>query len=170
MTFDDLDLGDRHDQGGKQHKVPPAKGHQAKALRDLTQRWGQKHAKRTDEVARDLGSSVAASEHLLHRLAATSTVVSEMLGRAQLQLAERLERFVDDPKALLVVAKSLREVTTTQSSTLRSVQELLSAAATVGAQRKLVDSHAKRTWHEDVGGPSFPHARRDPSTRAPASN
>jgi hypothetical protein len=144
-----------------------------KALQHLSQRWGQKHAERVAELARELAAGspdAGADERLIHRLAATSTAVSEMLGRAQLQLAERLERFVDDPKALLVVAKSLREVTTTQASTLRSLQELLTAAATVRSQRRLVDSHAKRTWHEDIGGAHLPHDRRSPSTRAPASN
>jgi hypothetical protein len=146
---------------------------QRKAMQALSARWGEEHLKRIDELAKELSTGTpdaGADERLIHRLAATSTAVSEMLGRAQLQLAERLERFVDDPKALLIVAKSLREVTTTQSSTLRSVEELLAAAATVRAQRRLVDSHAKRSWHEDVGGGSLPHTRRDPSTRHPASN
>jgi hypothetical protein len=146
---------------------------QRKAIHDLSQRWGQKHAERVDELARELSAGspgAGADEKVVQRLAASSTAVAEVLHRAQLQLAERLERFVDDPKALLVVAKSLREVTSTQSSTLRSVQELLSAAGTVRAQRRLVDYHAKQTWHEDVGGGSIPHARRDPHARPPASN
>lgn len=156
-------------------KQAPSQGQrdQRKALHALSQRWGEKHAARVAELGRELGlgtSDIGADGRLVNQLAATSAAVAEMLGRAQLQLAERLERFVDDPKALLIVAKSLREVTTTQTSTLRSVQELLSAAATLRAQRRLVDSHAKRTWHEDVGGGSFPQARRDPSTRSPASN
>jgi hypothetical protein len=151
----------------------PQQQSQRKALRALSARWGETHSKRVDELARELctGSPDAGSdERLIHRLAATSTAVSEMLGRAQLQLAERLERFVDNPKALLIVAKSLREVTSTQSSTLRSVQELLSAAATVRAQRRMVDHHAKRTWHEDIGGASLPPARRSPPARAETAN
>jgi hypothetical protein len=146
---------------------------QRKALHALSQRWGQKHADRVAELAQELGAGspdAGADEQLIHRLAATSAAVSEILCRAQLQLAERLERFVDEPKALLIVARSLREVTTTQIATMRSVQELLSAAGTLRAQRRLVDQHARRTWHEDVGGASHPHARRDPSTGAPASN
>jgi hypothetical protein len=146
---------------------------QRQAIHELSQRWGQKHAARVDELARELSAGspdAGADEKIVQRLAASSTAVAEVLHRAQLQLAERLERFVDDPKTFLMLAKSLQALTTTQSSTMRSVQELLSAAATVRAQRRLVDSHAKRTWHEDVGGGSFRHARRDPSTRHPASN
>jgi len=144
-----------------------------RAMHKLSERWGEKHALRVEALAKQLATSdpdVRADEQLIHRLAATSTAVSEMLGRAQLQLAERLEHFVDEPKALLIVARSLREVTTTQTATMRSIQELLSAAGTLRAQRRLVHQHARRTWHEDVGGAPLPHARRDPSTRAPASN
>jgi hypothetical protein len=146
---------------------------QRKAIHELSQRWGQKHAERVDALARELGAGspdAGADEKIVQRLAASSTAVAEVLHRAQLQLAERLERFFDDPKNFLMLAKSLQALTTTQSSTMRSVQELLSAAATVRAQRKIVDSHAKRPWHEDVGGAPLPHARRDLSTRHPASN
>lgn len=113
--------------GEKAERMAAAKQKgQRAALHALSQRWGEQHAQRVTELSRELGTDsldAGADERLIHRLAATSTAVSEMLGRAQLQLAERLERFVDDPKALLVVARSLREVTTTQAATMRSIQE-----------------------------------------------
>ena len=143
------------------------------ALQALSSRWGDRHRKRVDALTKELGSDspdAGADEQAIYRLAATCAAVCEQLGRAQLQLGERIERLVDEHKALLVVAKAMREVTSVQRSTLRSVQELLSAAATVRAQRKLVDSHAKRTWHEDVGGASQPPPRRSPSARPEAAN
>jgi hypothetical protein len=154
------------------HRRPNERS-QRDAIRKLSARWGTAHKKRVEELVQELlatAPDAQTDEILVFRLAASGTAVAEKVSRAQLQLAERLECLVDQPKLFLALAKSLQMLTVTQNATTRSVQELLSAAATVRAQRRLVDHHAKRTWHADIGGAPQPPTRRGPSMRPETAN
>lgn len=148
---------------------------QQKTLRGLSARWGKEHAQRVDVLTKELlsvSTDAPADETMLLRTAATTSAVSEILGRAQLQLATRVEQLLDQPKLLVAVARSLKEVTAVQAASTRSFQELLEAAATMRAQRSIARAHAKKekTWHEQVGGAAFDSSRRDSAGRHPAAN
>ena len=160
----------RNDNNARRDKSPETP---RQAVAELSERWGERHAARVRELTDELALTdpeALADERLVQRLAANSAAVSEILGRAQLQLAERLERFVDAPKSFLALARSLKEVTTTQNSTMRTVQELLSALSTVRTQRAVTARYTRgESWHEHVGG-GFLQARRDPANGHPTAN
>jgi hypothetical protein len=158
---------------GETHEDKSAAKAQRQALRELSRRWGKEHRDRVDALTRELlaaAPDAPSDEVMLLRTAATTSAVSEVLSRAQLQLASRLEQFVDNPKLLLTLARALREVTAIQSASAKSFQQLLEAAGTMRAQRAIVRTHKKNeVWHAQVGG-ALDSSRRDSSGRHPSSN
>lgn len=171
-TPPELELPDLLTDSEDRNERKKLKQTERESFRKITEKWGEGHAARvsalTDELINDSASS-GSKEHLIQRLAANSAAVAEIVGRAQLQLAERMERFVDNSKLFLALARSLKEATAVQSSTMRSVQELLSAAATIRSQRVINEEHNSRSWHEDTGG-GFASARRNSTDRHSQAN
>jgi hypothetical protein len=117
---------------------PPAGG--KLAMEKLEHAWRVHHAdlvdKLHDELRKD-SPGAKADEKLVLRLAAHDAAIGELLGDLQLQLARRIEAFIDQPKTAVVIARALHEVTGCRNAAARRAQELLLAAGTIRAQRRI---------------------------------
>lgn len=155
-------------------QVDPDQAKKARAeLRRTGDRWGVEHAARVAALTEDLVDGIQDAtppEQTLLKLAAGTTAVAESLQRSQLQLAERLERLVDAPQLLVAVAKGMAETTRIHGATTRNASELLQAAGTLRAQRRLVDQRERKSWHADVRGAALGQTGRDSVGRPAAAN
>jgi hypothetical protein len=82
-----------------------------------------------------------ADERLLHRLVADEMVVLAALDDARHQLAARLPLLVDDPRLLIAVGKSLREIIAMTNAIGRRVESVLATASTLRASRRMFSTH-----------------------------
>jgi hypothetical protein len=104
----------------------------------------QKLAREAEELLESQCVGSGAEEKLLSRLAAHEVAFAQLVGTAQVLLARKL-RDVGDARSALQLAKVLREVTAVRNTVTRRGQELLTAAAALGAQRRLTGVLERRS-------------------------
>jgi hypothetical protein len=111
-----------------------------KTLDDLFARWQQSHDDRTREIetALEVGGSTP-DERFLSAVAAHELALAESLAKAQVGLAGRVCALLDNTKVATQLARALAEVTACRNASTRRAEEVLQAAGTLRAQRRLAN-------------------------------
>jgi len=93
------------------------------------------------------GQDVTAPERVLIDMVAAELPVHGTLVEAEAQLATRLETLLlnDDIKLVAVLARAMRQVSLVSHAVGRRVEQVLSTAVALKAQRRLTELHRKGT-------------------------
>lgn len=116
------------------------------AIAALSRRWQKEHDRHARKRERALVKDAVgarADERIVLSAAAKDFTLADSLWRSQVQLASRIEAFVDKPKLALELARALREVTACRGATTARAEQLVLAASTMRAQRKLANPETK---------------------------
>jgi len=126
---------------------PPTSVEAGDSVAKLTASWQRAHDARTKEIRAELTKQhpdSQATEVLLHSLVAHDIALTETLGRAENQLAQRLAVLPDRPAIALALARTLRQVVAAREGASRRVQALLETTGVLRGQRKLAEKPALR--------------------------
>lgn len=110
------------------------------ALAALSKRWRREHeraARRQQKALLADAPAASAAERTVIGAAAKDLALAETLWRSQVELASRVNALIDSPKAVLLLARALREVTACRSAATTRAEQLLLAVGTLAAQRQL---------------------------------
>lgn len=116
------------------------------AIAALSKRWQKSHerdARKREKALLKDAPGARADERAILAAAARDLSLGEDLMRAQAQLCARMNALIDSPKAVLTLAKALREVIACRSATTSRAEQLLLAASTVRVQRRLANIENK---------------------------
>lgn len=112
------------------------------AVARLCAKWQRAHIKRTKQIEELLlkeRPKAAADERLVLGLVAHDVALAEILGRTEVQIAERVLALVNDVKVAVALAKTLREVTACRTAASGRVEQLLQTAGVLRGQRQLAE-------------------------------
>lgn len=79
----------------------------------------------------------AADEHLLHELVADEVAIFSAVTSVRMQVAARLPALVEEPRLMLLLTKSLRDLTALSNAIVRRVEGALGTCSTLRASRRL---------------------------------
>lgn len=77
-------------------------------------------------------------EQLLHQLVSEEIAIASALLEAEVQLSERLLLLIDNPKLLVHITKSLKDVVHLRNSVTRRIEGALGVASNLRAQRRFI--------------------------------
>jgi hypothetical protein len=83
----------------------------------------------------------AADEHLLHELVADEIALCVAVADVRRQVLTRLPALVEEPRLMLMMTKSLRDLTLLSNAMVRRVEGALSTASTLRASRRMFAIH-----------------------------
>lgn len=112
----------------------------------LSKKWRREHERATRRQVKALiadAPNPSANERVALTAAAKDLVLGETLWRSQVELASRINVLLDNPKLVLLLAKTLREVTACRNSATSRAEQLLLAVGTLRAQRRLTNPEGK---------------------------
>lgn len=102
--------------------------------------------KRVSELLLAENRKSTSIERLLVEVIAQEMPLVAVLEKAKADVAARLLPNIDNPKAVLHVAKVLREIVATSNAVTKRVEHLLGSLATLRSQQRLLEQH--RAFHE----------------------
>ena len=106
----------------------------------LSAHWQREHRKRARKFERELrkdSPQASSAERLLLGIAAHDLALSDLLGRSEVELAQRTFALINDVALSLTLARSLRQVVACREAATRRVQDVLQCVGVLRGQRKL---------------------------------
>lgn len=101
---------------------------------------------RGKEVLRELSQAApdaAADEQVLHRLVADEFALVMAVNDVEKQLAARFPLLLDNPRLMLIVAKTMRELVALNGAMSRRIEGALATASTLRASRRMFARHGE---------------------------